>query len=992
MATQKSWDEYAYKVFVSYSQRDKDWGEWLEQSLEAYRVPKDLVGKWTPFGPIPQRIRPVFRDRTGLAAEHSIGTAIQSRLDDSAILIVLCSPNSASSRYVNDEIIHFKTSGRSDRIFSIIVEGEPNSSDASRECFPPALKFRVGVNGDVLTTPDQPIAADARQEGDGRETAFLKIVAGVLNVDLTDLKEKTNEILARDAKRARLVRNIMSAIAICAIGFGGVGLQQRQYALEQQSNYVFSEARRLLNDGYDREARALALEVLPTAKGAILPRPLNREAFLATWGSLQTDRLVSVFRGHTEDIQSIDYSPDGKLIATASSDGSVRIWDAATGALRNTFLGHNEAVYSARFSPSGNEIFSVGRDNFGRLWRVADGNEIRAPLSSDKTMVASFSWSPNGDKIAILTRNNEVILWDVVTWRKIREAELTGDNAENDSFRAGSIEFSRNGAELVVTTGEKCAFIYDAATMVKTAMQCVDSEFEILDRASFSADARTVILSDSRSFSDDSYIWRRDIGTIAYFPEITEKENFHSMSKLTELAFDASGERIVGHLDYGRAVVLDAVAGNMIFAVPSYTFSAPTLSPDGKFLAASCHKEFENSLCIWDAATKAKVYFPPEFQRYSRIKAIYSGEADQAYIFDDTNAFVWRKDTLLPVFAADETEVILEIRETEQKTIVLLYNKDSFGLRMVQAQSGLEISRFEGHVADVTGVGFSADGNRLVTASADATASVWDTISGKEIARIDASGETPLASTAISPNGELVLTSAKNGDLSLWRVAESPILIRTTNLGREYNLLKFSPDGRNFVVAPYFNFSHNGKSVKVWDTNLWRERFEINCEYCDWRELEFSPDGRFIAALRDSAVTFWDMKSGREYMRWDPAGDETSLGLSANSVDFKDDGKEFVVAFGDGSVRRVKLSTPAQSSTIEEACERTSRIGLAKASKTVLRNVNLPLDRPAPCERYGLLHWGFYGRAVVELREVAKIWWAERVQSPSAASGAASPT
>ena len=140
-----------YWAFISYSHADKRWGDWLHRALETYRVPKHLVGKTEAFGPVPRRLYPIFRDREELSASSSLGTNIERALQQSRSLIVICSPDSATSLWVNEEIKSFKSLGREDRILALIVEGEPNASDGrgrvspDQECFPEALRFRAGA-------------------------------------------------------------------------------------------------------------------------------------------------------------------------------------------------------------------------------------------------------------------------------------------------------------------------------------------------------------------------------------------------------------------------------------------------------------------------------------------------------------------------------------------------------------------------------------------------------------------------------------------------------------------------------------------------------------------------------------------------------------------------------------------------------------------------------------------------------------------------------
>jgi hypothetical protein len=146
-------DSPKYWAFLSYSHRDARWGAWLHKALESYRPPKQLVGTTTERGSVPKRLNPVFRDREELASATDLGASIDEALGKSACQIVICSPSSARSRWVNEEILAFKRLGREHRIFCRIIDGEPNASDgpsqAEKECFPPALRTdraHVGTN------------------------------------------------------------------------------------------------------------------------------------------------------------------------------------------------------------------------------------------------------------------------------------------------------------------------------------------------------------------------------------------------------------------------------------------------------------------------------------------------------------------------------------------------------------------------------------------------------------------------------------------------------------------------------------------------------------------------------------------------------------------------------------------------------------------------------------------------------------------------------
>src|SRR5688572_4994136 len=115
---------FRYRAFISYTHADELWAKWLHQALESYKVPKRLVGRDTPFGPVPQRLTPIFRDRDELATATSLGETLTIALKESACLLIICSRKAARSPWVNEEIKTFKRLGKAHRIFALIVDGE----------------------------------------------------------------------------------------------------------------------------------------------------------------------------------------------------------------------------------------------------------------------------------------------------------------------------------------------------------------------------------------------------------------------------------------------------------------------------------------------------------------------------------------------------------------------------------------------------------------------------------------------------------------------------------------------------------------------------------------------------------------------------------------------------------------------------------------------------------------------------------------------------
>lgn len=223
-----------YWAFLSYAHEDSRAAAKLHNMLERYRVPKALVGSPHPLGTIPKRLAPVFRDRQELAASSNLGREIKEALEVSNCFIVLCSPEAARSRWVDQEIRDFKQLHGEDRVFAAILDGEPFSGDDATECFPPALRYRTGSDGLDTSEPAEPIAADLRVEGDGWRGGFLKLVAGMLDVGLDDLvqrdQQRRQKRMAWMAAASLAGMTVTSGLALFALDARNTAREERRQA------------------------------------------------------------------------------------------------------------------------------------------------------------------------------------------------------------------------------------------------------------------------------------------------------------------------------------------------------------------------------------------------------------------------------------------------------------------------------------------------------------------------------------------------------------------------------------------------------------------------------------------------------------------------------------------------------------------------------------------------------------------------------------------
>jgi tetratricopeptide (TPR) repeat protein len=226
---------YKYKAFISYSHRDEKWARWLHRALETYRVPRHLVGQQTSMGVIPVRPSPVFRDRDELPSATDLGAKLREALEGSACQIVICSPASAASHWVNEEILSFKRLGRAERIFALIVGGEPYASGMpgreSEECFPPALRYQLDLDGKLSDVPAEPIAADARPGKDGKSNAQIKLLAGMLGVGFDALRQR--ELQRRQRRLVMLTSAALTGMVV-AIGLATSAVIARNEAQLQR--------------------------------------------------------------------------------------------------------------------------------------------------------------------------------------------------------------------------------------------------------------------------------------------------------------------------------------------------------------------------------------------------------------------------------------------------------------------------------------------------------------------------------------------------------------------------------------------------------------------------------------------------------------------------------------------------------------------------------------------------------------------------------------
>jgi WD40 repeat protein len=390
---------------------------------------------------------------------------------------------------------------------------------------------------------------------------------------------------------------------------------------------------------------------------------------------------------HGSSVNSIEFSPDGIRLATASYDNTARVWDVTSGK-EITRIGHNGSVNSVAFSPDGIYIATASGDHTTRVWDASSEKELTR-LEHDGS-ISMVAFSPNGNHVATSSYDNTARIWDASVGKELARMEHGGP--------VNSIAFSPDGNRVATSSYDNTARIWDTYSGKELIRLEHDGP---ANSAAFSPDGNYVATS---SYDNTARIWDASAGK--------ELARMVHDGPVSFAAFSPRGNHVVTVSWDSTARVWDASSGKELVRkeLKNGSASSAAFSPDGTSVVTACS---DYAIYIWDASSGK------ELSRMKHGGVVYAA-----------------------TFNPDGTRVVTA---SEDKTV-----------RVWDASSGKELARMK-HDDVVYSAAFSPEGTRIATACGDGTARIWDALLSKELARIELEG--PASSVAFSPDGTRIVAS-----------------------------------------------------------------------------------------------------------------------------------------------------------------------------------------------------------------------------------------
>jgi WD40 repeat protein/serine/threonine protein kinase len=567
-----------------------------------------------------------------------------------------------------------------------------------------------------------------------------------------------------------------------------------------------------------------------------------------------TGREIYTISAHNGDVTKVALSPDGKCIASAGSDRSVKIWDVESRRLLLTLEGHQSDVYGLAYSPGGQWLASGSWDKTIRLWNPATGALVRT-LTGHTAEIYNLAASPDGHRLASAGFDNTVRLWDVDVGRELGRFE------GHKSAVVFSVAFSPDGRRLASPGRDKTVKVWDVES--RRLLYALAGHTDEVSAAAFSPDGKWIA-----SAGGDNVVIIWDAATGRHIASRRGHSNC-----VFDVAFSPDGTRIASAAQDRTVRLWPGPATRDAELLVGHTDEVSSLSysPNGNRIATASR---DQTVKIWDAMTRRTVATltghagPVAGAAFSPDGTwLISGGADKQLIR-------WDLVTARPArtFAGHGAEIRCVAVSADGTRIA---SGDAGGwVRVWDAATGAELLARRAHDGEVRNVAFHPAGSQLASSGADRAVKVWDAAVSRPVRTFDghhcwvhavafspdltrfASSGVPDAAEGADRTRARIATGSGDGTAIVWDLATGQKLFEPieAHSGFVYSVA-FAPDGRRFATAGSEGI------VKLWDGEAGHDVLTLKGPGGALLAVAFSPDGDQIAAAgADGTVRIWDAR------------------------------------------------------------------------------------------------------------------------------------